>query len=146
VEHRIEADLDCGREDEVAAQLDALIAEHPLRERLRGLRMLALYRAGRQAEALQAYRAARETLVEELGIEPSEELGELERAILRHDPDLLRPDGAAVAPDTSGEDRSDRSPGDQLGPTLVALRLARPPAGSRARAGSTVSSSEDLLT
>ena len=148
VEHRIEADLDCGREDEVAAELDALIAEHPLRERLRGLRMLALYRAGRQAEALQAYRAARETLVEELGIEPSEELGELERAILRHDPDLLpRPDGAAVAPDTP-QARTVLIAALAISsvPTLVALggSLARRPDRELVLA-STVSSSEDLL-
>jgi DNA-binding SARP family transcriptional activator len=100
LERRIEADLDCGREAEAAAELDLLIAEHPLRERLRALRMLALYRAGRQAEALEAYRAARETLVSELGIEPSEELAELERAILRHDPALSpeAPETAAPPP------------------------------------------------
>lgn len=148
LEHRIEVDLDCGREDAVAAELDALIAEHPLRERLRGLRMLALYRAGRQAEALEAYRAARETLVEELGIEPSEELGELERAILRHDPDLLpRPDGAAVAPDTP-QARTVLIAALAIGsvPTLVALggSLARRPDRELVLA-STVSSSEDLL-
>jgi DNA-binding SARP family transcriptional activator len=149
LEHRIDADLDCGREDAVAAELDALIAEHPLRERLRGLRMLALYRAGRQAEALQAYRAARQTLVEELGIEPSEELGELERAILRHDPDLLpRPDGAAVAPDTPAQARTVLIAALTIGsvPTLVALggSLARQP-GRELVLASTVSSSEDLL-
>jgi DNA-binding SARP family transcriptional activator len=148
VEHRIEADLDCGREDAVAAELEALIAEHPLRERLRGLRMLALYRAGRQAEALEAYRAARETLVEELGIEPSEELGELERAILRHDPGLLpRPDGAAVAPDTP-QARTVLIAALAVSsvPTLVALggSLAGRPDRELVLA-STVSSSEDLL-
>jgi len=97
LERRIEADLESGRESEVAAELDPLIAAHPLRERLRALRMLALYRAGRQAEALEAYRAARETLVSELGIEPGEELAELERAILRHDPGLAAP-GAGEPP------------------------------------------------
>ena len=110
--------------------------------------MLALYRAGRQAEALEAYRAARETLVEELGIEPSEELESLERAILRHDPDLLpRPDGAGRgARYPSGEDRSDRSPGDQL--RANAGRAGRPLARHPDRElvlASTVSSSEDLL-
>ena len=100
LERRIEADLDCGREAEAAAELDLLIADHPLRERLRALQMLALYRAGRQAEALEAYRAARDTLVEELGIEPSAELEDLERAILRHEPGLAAPDdGAPVVPD-----------------------------------------------
>lgn len=149
LEHRIEADLDCGREDEVAAELDALIAEHPLRERLRGLRMLALYRAGRQAEALEAYRAARETLVEELGIEPSEELGELERAILRHDPDLLpRSGGAAVPPEAPIKTRTVLIAALTMGsvPTLVALggSLARRP-DHELVLSSTVSSSEDLL-
>ncbi len=69
------------------------MAEHPLRERLRALRMLALYRCGRQAEALEAFRDARARLVDELGIEPGAELQELERAILRHDPELA-PAGA----------------------------------------------------
>ena len=69
-------------------ELEALVAEHPLRERLRGQLMLALYRSGRQAEALDAYRQARETLVEELGIEPSSELQQLEQSILRHDREL----------------------------------------------------------
>ena len=91
LERRIEADLDCGRQAEAAAELDPLIAEHPLRERLRALRMLALYRCGRQAEALEAFRAARATLVEELGIEPSAELQELERQILRQDAVLAAP-------------------------------------------------------
>ena len=149
LEHRLDADLECGREDEVAAELDALIAQHPLRERLRGLRMLALYRAGRQAEALQAYRAARETLVEELGIEPSEELRELERAILRHDPELLpRTDGAAVAPETPAQARTVLigALATTSVPTLVALGglLARHPDRELVLA-STVSSSEDLL-
>ena len=86
--------------------------------------MLALYRAGRQAEALQAYRSARETLVEELGIEPSEELGELERAILRHDPELLtRPGGTAVAPEASVPARTVLIAALAINsvPTLVAL-------------------------
>jgi DNA-binding SARP family transcriptional activator len=149
LEHRIEADLDCGREDAVAAELDALIAEHPLRERLRWLRMLALYRAGRQAEALEAYRAARETLVEELGIEPSNELSELQSAILRHDPDLLpRSGGAAVAPDTPPQARTVLAAALAISsaPTLVALggSLARRPERELVLA-STVSSSDDLL-
>lgn len=100
LERRIEADLDCGRAAEAAAELEALIADHPLRERPRALRMLALYRAGRQAEALEAYRAARTELVEELGIEPGAELQELERAILRQDPALDPPaDSQPVPPE-----------------------------------------------
>jgi DNA-binding SARP family transcriptional activator len=149
IEHRLEADLDCGREDEVAAELDALIAEHPLRERLRRLRMLALYRAGRQAEALEAYRAARETLVEELGIEPSEELGELERAILRRDPDLLPRSGAlALVPEAPVQTRTVLIAALAMRSvaTLLALggSLARRPDRELVLA-STVSRSEDLL-
>ena len=85
VEMRIDADLALGRHAGLVAELDALAAEHPLRERLRGQLMLALYRSGRQAEALAAYQSARSTLVDELGIEPGSALQELERAILRQD-------------------------------------------------------------
>src|SRR3989442_1384542 len=87
-ERRIDADLDAGRSAGLVAELGRLIAEHPLRERLRGQLMLALYRSGRQAEALAAYQAARSALVEELGIEPAPALQELERAMLRQDPSL----------------------------------------------------------
>lgn len=85
LEDRIEADLALGRHAELVGELEALIAEHPLRERPRGQLMLALYRSGRQAEALEAYREARATLVEELGIDPSRTLQELEKAILTQD-------------------------------------------------------------
>src|SRR5919204_342322 len=88
LERRIEADLALGRHDTLVAELRALVAEHPLRERLRGQLMAALYRAGRQAEALEAYHDARRTLVDELGIEPSPALQQLERSILRQDPAL----------------------------------------------------------
>jgi DNA-binding SARP family transcriptional activator len=88
VELRIDADLALGRHDELVGELEALVAEQPLRERLRGYLMTALYRSGRQAEALDAYQEARRALVDELGIEPSTELQELERAILRQDPSL----------------------------------------------------------
>ena len=88
VELRIDADLALGRHDQLIAELEALIAEHPLRERLRRDLMTALYRSGRQAEALDAYQVARRALVDELGIEPSPVLQELERAILRQDPSL----------------------------------------------------------
>src|SRR5581483_4620655 len=85
VEELMDADLALGRHAEVAAELDALVTAHPLRERLRGQLMLALYRSGRQAEALEIYRMGRAALVEELGIEPGKPLQALERAILRHD-------------------------------------------------------------
>jgi predicted ATPase/DNA-binding SARP family transcriptional activator len=89
-ENRIEADLGLGRHDQVIGELEALIAEQPLRERLRSLNMLALYRAGRQADALEAYQAARQTLLDELGLEPGPDLRELEQAILRQDEALSR--------------------------------------------------------
>ena len=88
IEKRVDADLDAGRHHELVGELEKLVVEHPLRERLRGQLMLALYRSGRQAEALAAYRAARSALVEELGVEPGQALQELERAMLRHDPSL----------------------------------------------------------
>jgi DNA-binding SARP family transcriptional activator len=87
-ERRIDADLESGRAAELVPELERLIAEHPLREGLRGRMMLALYRSGRQAEALSAYQAARSALVEKLGIEPGPELQGLERAMLRQDPAL----------------------------------------------------------
>ena len=86
---RIEADLALGRHAELVAELEALVAAQPMRERPRAQLMLALYRSGRQADALAAYRVARETLVEELGIDPGPELRELEAAILRQDESLL---------------------------------------------------------
>ena len=93
LERRIDADLAAGRHAEVIGELEALIAEHPLRERPRGQLMLALYRSGRQAEALEAYRRARRVLSEQLGLEPGEELRRLEQAILQQDPRLNLPEG-----------------------------------------------------
>jgi DNA-binding SARP family transcriptional activator/tetratricopeptide (TPR) repeat protein len=95
-EERIEADLVLGRHAELVSELEALTETQPLRERPRAQLMLALYRSGRQADALAAYRDARETLVEELGIEPGPELRKLEAAILRQDDALLPPDGPAA--------------------------------------------------
>jgi DNA-binding SARP family transcriptional activator len=91
LEERIGADLALGRHSELVGELEALVAEHPLRERLRYGLMLALYRSGRQAEALAAYRDAHQALTEELGIEPSRGLRELEQAILNQDPTLDLP-------------------------------------------------------
>jgi predicted ATPase/DNA-binding SARP family transcriptional activator len=88
LEERIEADLRLGRHAALVAELESLIAEHPLRERLRAQLMLALYRSGRQPDALEAYRSAREALLEELGLEPSSELRELQAAILRQEASL----------------------------------------------------------
>lgn len=91
LERRVEAELVLGRHFDVVAALEDLVAAHPLRERPRGLLMTALYRSGRQAEALGAYRNARAMLVGELGIEPSRWLTELHAAILRQDVDLAQP-------------------------------------------------------
>jgi DNA-binding SARP family transcriptional activator len=88
VEERIDAELASGEGAGVVGELERLIEEHPLRERLRGHLMRALYSAGRQADALDAYRDARRMLQDELGLDPSDELRALEQAILRHDPSL----------------------------------------------------------
>jgi DNA-binding SARP family transcriptional activator len=108
IEARIDADLALGRHAAVIGELEHLVAEHPLRERFRAQLMLALYRAGRQAHALQCYRQARVALVDELGIEPGHELRDLERRILVQDPQLglphaepspgAAPGGAPAAP------------------------------------------------
>ncbi len=88
-EQRVEAQLALGRDSELIAQLEVLVGEHPLRERLWGHLMRAYYRAGRQAEALRAYRRCETVLTDELGLLPSAELRSLEQAILEHDPELL---------------------------------------------------------
>ncbi len=98
LEERIEADLALGRHAELVSELEALVAAQPLRERPRAQLMLALYRSGRQADALAAYRTARETLVEELGIDPGPELRELEAAILRQDESLLLEEAPLARP------------------------------------------------
>lgn len=95
LEDRVDADLALARHEAVVGELEALVDAHPFRERLWGQLMLALYRAGRQAEALAWYQRASDRLVEELGIDPSEELQELQRRILRQDPELAPP----AAPD-----------------------------------------------
>jgi DNA-binding SARP family transcriptional activator len=88
LEKRIDAELAAGRHAQAAGELEALVLEHPLRERFRAQLMLALYRAGRGAEALDAYQSTRRRFVEELGIEPGQALRELERAILKQEPSL----------------------------------------------------------
>jgi predicted ATPase/DNA-binding SARP family transcriptional activator len=100
IETRAEADLVLGRHGELVGELEALCREHPLRERLCELLMLALYRAGRQAEALRAYTEARDRLVDQLGIDPGPALRELEARILAQDPSLAAagPAGLEAAP------------------------------------------------
>lgn len=98
LEERIEAELQLGHHDALVGELEALIAEYPLRERPRAQLMRALYRSGRQAEALEAYQEARRVLVDQLGIDPSPELRELEAAILRQDAALAVPAPPAPPP------------------------------------------------
>ena len=110
LEERIDADLALGRHAELASELEALVARHPLRERLRGQHMLAVYRLGRQADALASYQAFRRRLSEELGIEPSSRLRELERRILRQDRDLEVVGGASRRPPPLARPSPERSP------------------------------------
>ena len=91
IEVRVERELAAGRDAELVGELEALVREHPLREHLRAQLMLAFYRSGRQAEALDTYQAARNALVDELGIEPGRQLRELHQRVLRQDPDLDLP-------------------------------------------------------
>jgi DNA-binding SARP family transcriptional activator len=114
VEDRIAAELEAGRHAEIVGELEALADEHPLRERFRGQLMLALYRSGRQAEALQIYHDTRRVLVEELGIDPSPSLQQLHGAILRQDPGLETGAPGVQAP----QDRL-----DDVVETLLAGRL-----------------------
>jgi YVTN family beta-propeller protein len=115
-EARVDADLALGRHDALTAELEQLAAEHPLRERLHGQLILALYRSGRQGDALAAYRRVRDLLAGELGIDPGEPLQQLHASVLAHDPALdwhgdrqRRPDDAA-APVTSLAPESPRRP------------------------------------
>jgi DNA-binding SARP family transcriptional activator len=103
LEERIEADLALGQQAALVGELEALVAAEPLRERPRAQLMVALYRCGRQAEALAAYREGRRVLVDELGIDPSRQLQELEQTILRQDPALELPSVAAVIPPDQAE-------------------------------------------
>lgn len=95
---RIDADLAAGDGAELVGELGALVADNPFQERLRGQLMLALYRGGRQADALELYRQTRELLRDELGLEPSRQLRKLERLILQHDRALDSPGAGRVAP------------------------------------------------
>lgn len=98
LEKRIWADLALGRHSDLVGELETLVAEHPLQERLQGQLMLALYRSGRQVDALSAYRGFSERLRDQLGLDPGSALLELERQILTHDPVLARATHAGAAP------------------------------------------------
>src|SRR4051794_24131246 len=97
LEERIEADLALGRHAQVVGDLEALVRRHPLRERVRGLLMVALYRCGRQAEALETYREGARRLRDELGLEPGPALREIEAKVLAHHPDVAPPAGPPSA-------------------------------------------------
>ena len=129
VEDRIAADLELGCHAQLVGQLEALISEHPLRERLSGQLMLALYRGGRQADALEAYRQARSRLVDELGLEPGRELKAMEQAILVQDPALdtpRRPDEERTAASVrAGSAGAFVGREDDLGELLAALADTR---------------------
>ena len=147
VEERIEADLALGRHAALVGELEALVETHPLRERLRGQLMLALYRSGRQAEAVEAYRMAHSMLMDELGIAPSPALQELERAILRQSsaleaPSRVPPAGVGTGPSAGGRTaaagRGKPQDGDDPGPRAGGRGRREPggaPAARAARAG-----------
>ncbi|SHJ91481.1 DNA-binding transcriptional activator of the SARP family [Nocardiopsis flavescens] len=120
IESYLDLELGLGRHDRLIGEIDDLVRRHPLRERLRGQLMLALYRSGRQAEALDAYRRGRELLIEELGLEPGKELRALESAILAGDP--LSP------PESRVEARSPVRPAEPPAPEPPAAEPARPAA------------------
>jgi DNA-binding SARP family transcriptional activator/streptogramin lyase len=120
---RIDCDLALGRHELLVGELNLLVSEYPLRERLRAQQILALYRADRQAEALEAYGEARRTLVDELGIEPSPALQRLQKGVLAHDPALEIPTGVGVP--NGSTPRSE--------PAVQGPSLTQPAAASRFR-------------
>ena len=124
IEGRIEGLLRLGRHGAVVAELEARVDEHPLRERLRGQLMLALYRSGRQAEALEVYRDGRRRLATDLGLEPGSELQRLERAILEQDPELDTPTGARAPPGASSSPRRGRRRRVAMALVLVVAAVA----------------------
>jgi DNA-binding SARP family transcriptional activator/class 3 adenylate cyclase len=135
LQERMDADLARGRDRDLIGELEALVASHPVRERLRGQLMLALYRAGRQADALEVYRQGRQALAEELGIDPDPALQRLERAILGHDPALAwRPPAPPTAPgpgEPAGEGPADApSHGTRRTVTISCFGIAVEPANA----------------
>jgi DNA-binding SARP family transcriptional activator len=128
LEDRIETELALGEAGHLVGELEALVAEHPLRERLRAQLMLALYRSGRQADALATYKEARASLAEELGLDPGQALKQLEKAILRQDPALelpmATPKSSTQAPPPSS--RSDEAPPSRKLVTVLFCEVAAP--------------------
>ncbi|MDW6064922.1 BTAD domain-containing putative transcriptional regulator [Streptomyces sp. FXJ1.4098] len=127
VDARIEADLRCGRHASVLGELEALTAEHPFREDLRGRQMLALYRSGRQADALAAYRDLRGALADELGVEPTPALQRLHQRILTADETLMPPERAAEGAASSSGSGTPAAP-PRATRTPAAPASSRPPA------------------
>ena len=127
-EDLIEAQLAVGRHEQVVSELEVLIREHPFRERPRGQLMVALYRCGRQAQALEAFQQARRALVEELAVEPGEALRELEQAILRQDPSLQAPNvrqsAAATSAPAVADTRSHEPRAGEGEPAVVVRKTA----------------------
>jgi YVTN family beta-propeller protein len=121
LEGRIDGDLEAGRHAELVPELEELVAQHPLRERLHGQLMRALYGSGRQADALDAYHRARRTLDDELGLAPGPELQELERKILQQDPEL--------APSRRSAGGAGRRPPPRLALVLAVMVVAAAAAG-----------------
>jgi DNA-binding SARP family transcriptional activator/DNA-binding beta-propeller fold protein YncE len=138
-EDQVEADLALGRHTEVVGDLGALLSDHPYRERLHAQLMLALYRSGRQAEALEVYQRARATLHDELGIEPGPELQRLHTAILRQDPALQHSGPANLSSHESGAgvQAEPGGPGEAQSPPSVPApppsRRSSPSSGRRLR-------------
>jgi DNA-binding SARP family transcriptional activator/class 3 adenylate cyclase len=124
LELRVEADLAAGRHAELVGELQQLTSRHPWRERLHAQRMLALYRSGRQGEALEAYREAREALVDQLGVEPGAELHDLHEAILAHAPGIDAPPDASSQAAEEGDGRH-ASPGALGGLSAPSHRTVR---------------------
>jgi predicted ATPase/DNA-binding SARP family transcriptional activator len=164
LEDRVEADLACGRHAGLTSELDGLAAACPLRERLCGQRMTALYRCGRQADALRAYRELRTRLSDELGIDPNPRLHRLHEAILRQEPDLdwhpaaagdtarpaARPGSLAVPGGPAVQDHAVRYPAEQPGEPRQPAPLAQPawqaPSGLPAETTSFVGREAELAT
>jgi class 3 adenylate cyclase len=119
LEDRLEADLGCGREAEIVPELKTLVAEHPFRERLRAQLMRAFSRSGRPGEALALYRETRGLLVDELGMEPGQELRELEQAILRQDAELEAPKRKRSTAPAATASVEREPPGEQPAPREV---------------------------
>jgi DNA-binding SARP family transcriptional activator len=135
LETRIQADLHLGRHADVTAELQRLAAAHPLREQLHMLLMLALYRCGRQGEALVAYHDARRLLAEELGVEPGPALQDLQQRILAADPTLSPPESSPPSGESSAEPSAETTTQTGRPPAVVPRQLPRAAVQFVGRAG-----------